>query len=55
MGTPIYVEQLLAAYDPLKKPGTVTLVDILHDSWCGILNGKAFCNCQPKVQVPSAP
>jgi hypothetical protein len=35
------------------KPGTVTHVEVQHDSWCGFYLGD-LCNCSPNI-VESEP
>jgi hypothetical protein len=29
------------------KPGGVYMVDVYHDGWCDLLNGRGACNCDP--------
>lgn len=33
-------------------PGTVQCVEILHDDWCDVLNGRGHCNCNPVIGKP---
>ncbi len=33
------------------KPGTVGIVQVKHDDWCRIWQGKA-CNCTPIIEPP---
>jgi hypothetical protein len=33
-----------------NQPGTVNLIQVLHDDWCGIFRGKS-CNCSPVIKV----
>ncbi len=35
---------------PTVQPGTVSMIDICHDSWCRIYKGRA-CNCDPDIRV----
>ncbi len=34
------------------KPGRVYDLNILHDDWCDLINGKGPCNCEPTVSKP---
>lgn len=31
-----------------QTPGTVTLIDVKHDTWCNFFKGGS-CNCQPEI------
>jgi hypothetical protein len=46
-----YVAKLQEALTsfPIVK-GTVNHVSILHDDWCGMLNGKEVCTCNPDIE-----
>jgi hypothetical protein len=36
----------------VPTPGTVQRIEIQHDSWCDLLNGRGYCNCNPVVCAP---
>lgn len=43
----------LAALSALAvEPGTIQRVEIQHDDWCDLLNGRGYCNCNPVVCAP---
>ena len=45
------LRQLLAAGAfPTIQPGTVSLVDVAHDAWCGIFKGRR-CHCDPDIRL----
>ena len=45
-----YLEEMLkeAKNLDLSKP-QVFQMDVAHDEWCALLNGKGKCNCSPIV------
>lgn len=45
-----YVRKLLDKVPADWAPGA-SIVDILHDDWCGILNGGDRCNCDPEIRI----
>jgi hypothetical protein len=34
------------------QPGTLCMIDVLHDDWCNQLAGKGPCNCNPAIRGP---
>jgi hypothetical protein len=52
MNPPPYLESILRLWKSGVIPrGQVIHVDVVHDSWCGMLNGDGICNCRPLVTV----
>lgn len=52
MNTPDYLEPLLAEVKRrriLLVPGREYHVQILHDDWCDLQNGRGPCNCNPVI------
>jgi hypothetical protein len=45
------VAQAPRGYPAQLKPRTVGIVQVKHDGWCRIWQGKA-CNCEPIVEPP---
>lgn len=35
----------------LPKDVGVDLIDVFHDSYCGLINGRGRCNCEPDVRL----
>lgn len=31
------------------KPGSMQRIEVQHDNWCALLNGKGACNCNPNI------
>ena len=56
LGQPYLTKQLAAvAADPsLARPGTVTIVRVLHDDWCPKLAG-GLCRCDPDLAFEAVP
>ena len=46
-----YLAELMAAGLSLPR-GTIQRVEIQHDDWCDLLNGRGYCNCNPVVGAP---
>jgi hypothetical protein len=42
------LEEDMASNPLIGAPGTVTMVNIEHDSWCNHFNG-GRCNCNPEM------
>jgi len=40
----------VARIEKLLRPGTITMVRVLHDSWCGIYRGIS-CDCNVEIVV----
>jgi hypothetical protein len=45
---PKYLADVLRVTANLK-PGTLQHVEVRHDSWCALLNGRGPCICHPEV------
>jgi hypothetical protein len=46
-----YFKKLLALYDlSLIRAAELVVVDIYHDSWCGVYRGQ-YCNCDPDIEL----
>jgi hypothetical protein len=50
---PRYTSKLLAAAELAHSRGQRGLihVEILHDAWCDLLQGRGPCNCSPEVHA----
>jgi hypothetical protein len=47
-----YLKKIQELWDEGQiPPGTFTNVRILHDNWCGLLNGRTVCNCNPDIKI----
>ena len=55
-GLPKYAPDVLAGFDKLSQAGLampgVYTVEVKHDAWCNLLNGRGECNCNPEVSPP---
>ena len=45
---PPYLRQVLEHAKDVR-PGEVVHVEVRHDNWCGIYEGRA-CDCEPEVE-----
>jgi hypothetical protein len=46
-----YYKKLMALYESANLTvGSLNEVDICHDDWCAIYDGK-YCNCDPEVKL----
>lgn len=43
-----YLAALMTANLDIHR-GTVQRVEIQHDDWCDLLNGRGYCNCNPTI------
>jgi hypothetical protein len=51
---PAYLRKLLAAAELAAQPGTLKHIEVRHDDWCDLLNGRGKCNCNPAVHAGPA-
>lgn len=49
-----YLNKLLEALEKGQLQKGFAEVNICHDSWCALLNGKGTCNCNPDI-IPIEP
>jgi hypothetical protein len=51
-----YLGRLLAAAEIAASQGRGGLVhvEVRHDTWCNLLNGRGGCNCSPTVHAGPA-
>lgn len=49
---PGYIERVLAMYASANPPVGNHVIEICHDDWCDLLNGRGSCNCEPEVDEP---
>lgn len=51
--TKIYEESpyLSALAGAPVKPGAIYDIEVRHDSWCDLLLGRGFCNCNPEIAM----
>ena len=50
--TPDYLEDILKRTAHAQLPPGLIVVEIKHDAWCDLINGRGPCNCSPDVQMP---
>jgi hypothetical protein len=43
----LLLEQIASGKIP-TEPGIVH-IDVAHDDWCDLLNGRGKCNCNPEI------
>jgi hypothetical protein len=47
-----YQPKLEALYRAgLLARGTVTMVDVFHDSWCAYFKDRTSCDCRPDIKL----
>lgn len=49
---PAYLAKLVELYGEGALPAGLHVVEVCHDDWCDLLNGRGECNCEPEIERP---
>lgn len=46
-----YVHAIASEVEGGRIPPGVHVMNVFHDKWCALLNGKGLCDCAPDVKL----